>query len=276
MSCRVARPARPGALRRAFTLVELLVVIAILAILAGLLLPALQGAQDEAEKVDCMNNLKQFGVAIESYRVYSGEFRPYWLSSLYEKELEGVKEMYVCPSDSSDGKEGSRPDWITAASQFAETNDMPPGEMTDFDRNTAPAPGGEPCSNLADYYATIQSVGLATSAERLTESQRDDDVTRCSYLYEFTLEYCTWGGGGGYSEAESGLTWRSNKLFEASGATAEGAEKAGSIPVVRCFYHVPEHGSGQLLDAEQPYKNVPRLQYDGAVNLSWPHKWWKD
>ncbi len=197
--------------RRAFTLVEMLAVIAIIGILAGLVFPAIQGAREKAKMAKCANNLKQFGHAIDLYKIEEGDY-PDFLSNLYPSYVSS-KEMYLCPSDyctqgPSDhrGADGGMPWWLpdkarNRVEEFRDTDDTKSNK-------------------------TPEAIARRNSDEA---KQMGSIIDYCSYLYEFCGVACIWSGGD---------TWKEARKKQMSGPS----RVPGPIPLIGCFWHQKRKG----------------------------------
>lgn len=98
--------------KQAFTLIELLVVIAIIAILAAILMPVLQAAQQRAQQINCLNNLRQWGISLHVYTNDNADRIPRDGTDLAETYI-----VYGTPADAPAG---------TPTDPYAWFNTLPP------------------------------------------------------------------------------------------------------------------------------------------------------
>jgi len=150
--------------KRGFTLVELLVVIAIIGILVSLLLPAVQAAREAARRTQCLNNMKQLGLAVLNYETSFGRCPPGAVPSLPWKTLQErckqdlVKCKWDIKADAAFGHNGAS--WMVFILPYIEQQSLHDG--WDFTRSVA-ANELVARKDIGTYYCPTRRVGIRQS-----------------------------------------------------------------------------------------------------------------
>ena len=150
-------------------------------ILAAMLIPVFQQARAQARKSSCINQMRQFGQAIVSYRGDTEELMPRWMSSLYPDYMPST-DVYVCPQDPSAGFDGGR-----HGLGFGNGNDsLADVSFSEGDEYGDPSIPG---LDLKDIFAETDDT--SRNPARVGEGA-NLEIERSSYMYEFADVQCSW------------------------------------------------------------------------------------
>jgi prepilin-type N-terminal cleavage/methylation domain-containing protein len=237
----------PHAPRRAFTLIELLIVITVIAVLAGMLIPAIGMIRVKMNDVKCMSNLRNVGIGIETWRQDHDDAFPGRLKDLYSKAKNGpyvgeTQKIMLCPLDSWRGTNGFNRalNW----DQFPELREDLPDVIAD---RAADVP--MPCSFL--YESSECPLDMSPPA-----------VGPSFYPIAGTQNLGT---------PPPGATWADGKKNQQQVGNLDAAENYGLpfpasfFPMVRCYWHRKWNENNKATD-----QAVNNLSWDLSVFASIP------
>ena len=229
--------------RVGFTLIELLVVIAIIAILIGLLLPAVQKVREAAARVKCQNNLKQLGIALHAYHDTNRELPA---ARIYMPEFSAVGDFTQISSVSPPITYQTFGSWVFRILPYIEQGNVAPIILNTTNVN-----------NLLTNYDTVVSIQLAMIA---CPSDPSVTGTGTTYIPGSTTQpsaYTTYVGVTGSDERfEAGV----NDPWSIVGANATNGMfpvqthdyAVGSLPHGRTLSSVTDGTSNTLFVGERP------------------------
>jgi len=194
--------------RRGFTLIELLVVIAIIAVLIALLLPAVQQAREAARRSQCLNNLKQIGLALHNYHDAHKVFPPGMIQTLFLDSTVNTGLQYVDTREAVDqtGASMHGTSWMLHILPFVDQ----PGVYNQWNYNLNVWSNGIPRVQLINNRTVILQPPL-TDVKGFYCPTRRRTMDPQTYGFVHRVDPTWVKGGNDYSGCiGSGIAWNDN------------------------------------------------------------------